>query len=242
MSKECKIIEDLLPLYHDGICSQESREMVEAHLAQCENCCKILSQIDIELVPPSEEVSDIDQLKSLAKKIMQKQKTALIKGVAFTLAFLLFVFSYNCILWYAQEYRFYKPFTEGLTYMPTEPALTEDRYYYWMDDTYDATVAMPGFLSRSGYVSVRNTANDGQLITGIDIVPAASGKYIFHVSLLCEQPDTYHLFVIDSDLNLVPRYYRHRPNKEQDQAELDQHREEVQALIDLVKELWPFLS
>lgn len=242
MSKECKIIEDLLPLYHDGICSPESREMVEAHLAQCENCRKILSQIDIELVPPSEEVSDIDQLKSLAKKIMQKQKTALIKGVAFTLAFLLFAFSYNCILWYFQEYRFYKPFTEGMTYMPTEPSLTEDRFYYRMDDTYDVSVAMPGFLSRSGYVSVRNTAEDGQLITGVDIRRAAGGKYVFHVSLLCEAPDTYHLFVVDSDLHLVPRYYRNRSNKEQDQEKLEQHREEVQALMDLAKKFWPFLS
>ena len=34
----CKMIEDILPLYVDGVCSEESRAAVEEHLAQCESC------------------------------------------------------------------------------------------------------------------------------------------------------------------------------------------------------------
>ena len=242
MSKDCGIVEDLLPLYHDGVCSQESRELVESHLAQCENCRKMLGQIDGELQERKAVKSDEEQLKSLAKKILQKQKKALLKGVAFTVAFLLFVFGYNCILWYFQDYAFIQPFTEGLTYIPTEPTFLEDRYYYWMDGIYDGNVALPGFLSHSGYVNVRNTADDGQLITGVNIWRGTGGSYVFHVSILCEAPDTYHLFVVDSDLNLVQRYYRHRSDKEQVQAELEIHREEIQVLMDLIKEKWPFID
>lgn len=241
MSKDCKIIEDLLPLYRDGICSQESREMVEAHFGRCENCRKLFTQIDSELLFPAEKETDIDQLKSIAKKIMHKQKTAMLKGVAFTLAFLLFIFAFNCILWYVHEYTFYKPFTKGLTYLPTEPTLLDDRYYYWMDDTYYGSVAMPGFLSKSGYVSVRNTTDQGQLITGVDIRRAGGGKYVFHVSILCEEHDTYHLFVIDSNLNLHEWHYRHRSDKAQVQTELDKHREEVRVLMDTAKAIWPFI-
>ena len=37
-NKECDIIKDLLPSYVDNICSEASKEWVEAHLAECEEC------------------------------------------------------------------------------------------------------------------------------------------------------------------------------------------------------------
>lgn len=43
MKITCNVIKDLLPLYHDRICSDDSRKIVEEHLAECENCRKELS-------------------------------------------------------------------------------------------------------------------------------------------------------------------------------------------------------
>ena len=37
MKTSCKIIEDLLPMYHDGICSEESAVLIEEHLKECES-------------------------------------------------------------------------------------------------------------------------------------------------------------------------------------------------------------
>lgn len=37
-NKECDIMKDLLPSYVDNICSEASKEWVEAHLAGCEEC------------------------------------------------------------------------------------------------------------------------------------------------------------------------------------------------------------
>ena len=37
MKTSCKIIEDLLPMYHDGICSDESAVLIEEHLRECPN-------------------------------------------------------------------------------------------------------------------------------------------------------------------------------------------------------------
>lgn len=52
MSKySCNIVQDLLALYHDGVCSEESREAVELHLAECEKCratAKKLGNTEIE--------------------------------------------------------------------------------------------------------------------------------------------------------------------------------------------------
>ena len=47
---KCEVIEDLLPLYYDGICSKETKKAVEEHFKQCENCKKILSEIFLDSV------------------------------------------------------------------------------------------------------------------------------------------------------------------------------------------------
>ena len=38
MNISCKVIQDLLPLYHDNVCSPESSAMIEEHLKDCEAC------------------------------------------------------------------------------------------------------------------------------------------------------------------------------------------------------------
>lgn len=38
MKYPCNVIKDLLPLYHDGVCSDESRTIVEEHLQECSEC------------------------------------------------------------------------------------------------------------------------------------------------------------------------------------------------------------
>lgn len=42
---DCNVIRDLLPLYVDGCCSEESAKLVAEHLAACENCRKAYSQM-----------------------------------------------------------------------------------------------------------------------------------------------------------------------------------------------------
>ena len=42
---KCKIIRDLLPLYHDDVASEESRGLVEEHLKTCAGCRKVLEEI-----------------------------------------------------------------------------------------------------------------------------------------------------------------------------------------------------
>lgn len=45
MKLNCNVIRDLLPLYADQICSQESRVLVDEHLAQCRDCSALLQQM-----------------------------------------------------------------------------------------------------------------------------------------------------------------------------------------------------
>ena len=40
---KCNIARDLLPLYFDGLCSDETRKQLEEHIENCESC-KLLKQ------------------------------------------------------------------------------------------------------------------------------------------------------------------------------------------------------
>ena len=45
MKYNCEIIKDLLPLYVDNICSNQSRKIVEEHLDECPKCQTYLQEI-----------------------------------------------------------------------------------------------------------------------------------------------------------------------------------------------------
>ncbi len=45
MKNDCDVIRDLLPLYADDACSGKSREMVEEHLQECEDCLELLHML-----------------------------------------------------------------------------------------------------------------------------------------------------------------------------------------------------
>lgn len=45
MSKQCEIVQDLLPLYVDGACSEASSEMIKEHLEMCTDCRAIYDQM-----------------------------------------------------------------------------------------------------------------------------------------------------------------------------------------------------
>lgn len=58
MKHNCEVVRDLLPLYHDGVCSKKSREMVEEHLTECEACKKELEEIRKEISVPNASKKD----------------------------------------------------------------------------------------------------------------------------------------------------------------------------------------
>lgn len=41
----CEVVSDLLPLYHDGVCSDDSCRIIEEHLRDCEDCQRMFEKI-----------------------------------------------------------------------------------------------------------------------------------------------------------------------------------------------------
>lgn len=72
---DCKIIADLLPLYHDEAVSEESRILVEEHLKTCDDCTKMLEDIreNVKVTDaPGTEQPLASGFKSLKKKLHRK--------------------------------------------------------------------------------------------------------------------------------------------------------------------------
>lgn len=71
MNYPCSVIQDLLPLYIDGVCSQESRKLVETHLAECTVCGQILEEMK-STAPAANRQTDLraaEVLKQIKKRI-----------------------------------------------------------------------------------------------------------------------------------------------------------------------------
>ena len=86
MKISCEVVKDLLPLYKDGVCSEESKVLVEEHLSKCEECRKLLDNMNIELdidYQKSNLEEGID-LENLSKKWNRKIILSMLKGVAVT--------------------------------------------------------------------------------------------------------------------------------------------------------------
>ena len=49
MDVTCNIIEDLLPLYADGICSEDTKTIIEHHIAVCPECREKLEAMTAKL-------------------------------------------------------------------------------------------------------------------------------------------------------------------------------------------------
>ena len=83
----CGIIQDLLPLYHDGVCSPESRAAVEAHLRECPACREALEAMDAPLPPAEAAVpDDAAAVRRLSREWQKGRRRSLWKGALLALA------------------------------------------------------------------------------------------------------------------------------------------------------------
>lgn len=76
MKYSCGIIRDLIPLYCDKICSEDTVEAVEEHMRECQQCSQYyarMSQTELEQNPIDLEKYDQQQVASM-KKVKKKMK------------------------------------------------------------------------------------------------------------------------------------------------------------------------
>lgn len=85
MSKySCEMIKDLLPLYTDDVCSDESRKTVEEHLAECPACRAELEKLAKGITVAPEKDANV------MKRIKKRLRTEKIAVAVISLAAILF--------------------------------------------------------------------------------------------------------------------------------------------------------
>ena len=91
MNKDCSIVQDLLPLYAEDMLREETKEFVDAHLAQCAPCRAELDALKADV--PSAPVS-AQPLRSLKKQLRRKKLTAVLLAVTLALTLAAAGFAY----------------------------------------------------------------------------------------------------------------------------------------------------
>ena len=159
MNIKCEVIKDLLPLYVDGVVSEESRALIEEHLKECEDCREYLKLLQ-EDIPQTDEIAFADETASL-RKIKHKINLSKLLIAMITLGFAIIV---GVVL-----------FNLGLT---TYEGSLEENLSYELPAGYEEYVSKTdtGNIPAKNYRSyVRNTADKQEFITlcynGLDADP-----------------------------------------------------------------------
>lgn len=87
MKISCEVVKDLLPLYHDNVCSKESKIIVEEHLDFCDNC-----RVELEIMGnvfsinnPEQNLKEAETVQKLSGRWRKDMMKSLLKGIFFTI-------------------------------------------------------------------------------------------------------------------------------------------------------------
>lgn len=112
----CNIIRDLLILYEDDVCSQESKDMIEDHIAECEECKKLYQNTKkpFPSITLKKEDTDggadtppdaVDEMWEMARKAYKELERKLtfrrfvIIGVTIIILFTVYIFFGDALSW-----------------------------------------------------------------------------------------------------------------------------------------------
>lgn len=159
MKISCEIIKDLLPLYHDNVCSNESRTIVEKHLLQCDTCKKYLDSMNGDLpqtyAEKSAEKAKSDILKGIKKKLFRKN--VMISAISVICAIAVLLGGFSLIFHYQMPISYENGLVSvqmGNNGMP-EVSFNGDDYYCSYEWT--TTIEKDGIKQNVAYIYYTDT-------------------------------------------------------------------------------------
>lgn len=147
MKLSCEVIRDLLPLYEDEVCSEESKVLLEEHLAECAACRDLQEKFKIpeKTLLPEEEILLAEEEKRI-RRIFRKIKRRWRLSLAAVL--LLIPLIWVGIIAY-HEYK-----GEGLCFTNLDEVMMCRRFFKLMEEEkYEEAAEMIDF--ETGYQSIK---------------------------------------------------------------------------------------
>lgn len=81
-NNNCEMIRDLIPLYSEGLCSDESKKNVEEHTKNCDSCRKLLETLPTDTTPESPMPDEGKAFRKVREKIIHSIRRSIILSVA----------------------------------------------------------------------------------------------------------------------------------------------------------------
>lgn len=168
MKWNCELIQDLLPLYEEGLCSPASAQAVQEHLCECGSCRRLAAPLPIE---PPEDTPDADRaVKKSIKKVRRRWLASLLAAV---LVVPLLLLGYN-------QYRGY-----GLCYTNADEIFTAWRFLHALEtQNWEKAAKMHDFST--DYESIMEALSWDVPAWGTSFTPCSLAGYDFaaHTSLV----------------------------------------------------------
>lgn len=236
MKLPCNVIEDMLPMYFDGVCSKESAELVEVHLKDCPQCSKMLSDLQSAIGVQGAVVDDLKPLNEIEKKWKKSKRIYIGRGICITLMALLLITAVMTSIWYFSYAKYYHQLTRNMEHISDEEVTITSAEYTLMKDGYRFDVNMPFFLSNSAFVRVMN--DDGLVLF---LYPEVGGEYTFWFYITDSDNHAYSVYLKS---NLTADFENHKfpARSEKEQAHIQQvlieRKNDIVAMLNAVYALW----
>lgn len=85
MDKQCEIVQDLLPLYVDGACSESSVAMVKEHLESCPECKTLYEKLCSDTGEGTLKAEMVGVVAKREKKVKKKRLLTIVASVVLTI-------------------------------------------------------------------------------------------------------------------------------------------------------------
>ena len=172
MKLPCKIVEDMLPIYYDGVCSEESAMLIEEHLKICTQCSRLLTDLHTEIEISEKPVDDLKPLVRIQKRWKKSKRVYLRTGICVTLAVLVLVMTVFSGIWYFSLGKYWYQLTEVMDRISKEDRFITSSDYVTEKNGYRFDVSLPVILSNSGFVRVMD--DEGLVLF---LYPETGGSY-----------------------------------------------------------------
>lgn len=154
MRLSCKVIEDMLPMYCDGICSDESAELVDEHLKSCPQCSRVLAEMQSELEFPQNKIDDMKPLAEIRSEWKKENERSAKKGACITLAIIAALLIVLTVVWYCGYAIHYDKLAEKMEKITGKTAAMTTASHSLEHGNYMIILKKPGFLGDGGFIHI----------------------------------------------------------------------------------------
>ena len=236
MNLPCKVVEDLLPMYYDCLCSEESAALVEEHLKNCPDCSRVLAQLHTEFEMADSVADDLKPLVALQKRWQKSKWSNFKKGVCITLAAIALVVTVLSAVWYFDYGKVFFDMAEDMERTAEGDTLITGANYKKEMGGYRFDLWWPSMFDDDGHAQV-----DGGNGLRLFLYPKSDGAYDW--KLYVEDADGRMWFVhlkkdLTPDFENFDTLLNAKKEKEKVQQIVVEKRQDISAMLDAVKELW----